>query len=110
MRAAGSGTIVVISSWAGWRLLPVSGVAYGASKQGLSPMVELINHEEGHHGIRATLLCPGEVATPMMKQRPKPPSEADLATMLIPEDIASAVRYVVTAPMRVCINEMVVSP
>ncbi|MGE0799670.1 MAG: SDR family oxidoreductase [Lautropia sp.] len=110
MRRAGSGTIVVISSWAGWRLLPVSGVAYGASKQGLAPLVELINHQEGHRGIRATLLCPGEVATPMMRQRPVPPPAADLEKMLRPEDVASAIHYVVTAPPRVCINELVIAP
>jgi NADP-dependent 3-hydroxy acid dehydrogenase YdfG len=110
MRKAGTGTIVVVSSWAGWRFLPFTGAAYGATKMGLGPLVESINYEEGHHGVRATLVCPGEVATPILKSRPMPPPDADIARMLQPEDVASAIAYAVTAPARVCINELVIGP
>ena len=110
MRSAGKGTIVVVSSWAGWRFLPFTGAAYGATKMGLAPLVESINYEEGHHGVRATLVCPGEVATPILRARPMPPPEADIARMLQPEDVASAIAYAVTAPSRVCINELVIGP
>jgi NAD(P)-dependent dehydrogenase (short-subunit alcohol dehydrogenase family) len=110
MREAGAGTIVVISSWGGWRFLPFTGAAYGATKMGLAPLVESINYEEGHLGIRATLICPGEVATPILRSRPVPPPEADIARMLQPEDVGAAVAYAVTAPPRVCINELVISP
>ena len=110
MRKAGAGTIVVVSSWAGWRFLPFTGAAYGATKMGLAPLVESINYEEGHLGIRATLVCPGEVATPILRSRPVPPPEADIARMLQPEDVGSAIAYAVTAPPRVCINELVIGP
>jgi NADP-dependent 3-hydroxy acid dehydrogenase YdfG len=110
MREAGAGSIVVVSSWAGWRYLPFAGAAYGATKMGLAPLVESLNYEEGANGIRATLVCPGEVATPILRTRPVPPSEAEMARMLQPEDVASAVAYAVTAPPRVCINELVISP
>lgn len=110
MRSAGSGTIVVVSSWGGWRFLPFTGAAYGATKMGLAPLVESINYEEGHLGIRATLVCPGEVATPILRSRPVPPPEADIARMLQPEDVGSAIAYAVTAPPRVCINELVIGP
>ncbi|MFK7965280.1 MAG: SDR family oxidoreductase [Burkholderiaceae bacterium] len=110
MRAQGRGAIVVISSWAGWRFSAFTGAAYGATKHGLSPLVESLNEQEGRHGIRATLICPGEVATPILKTRPKPPSDADIAQMLLPKDIADAVLYAVNAPDRVCINELVISP
>ncbi|MBA3478500.1 MAG: SDR family oxidoreductase [Lautropia sp.] len=110
MRKAGAGSIVVISSWAGWRFLPFTGAAYGATKMGLAPLVESINYEEGHLGIRATLICPGEVATPILRSRPVPPPEQDIARMLQPEDVGAAVAYAVTAPARVCINELVISP
>jgi NADP-dependent 3-hydroxy acid dehydrogenase YdfG len=110
MRTAGAGTIVVVSSWAGWRFLPFTGAAYGATKMGLAPLVESINYEEGHHGVRATLVCPGEVATPILRARPMPPPEADIARMLQPEDVASAIAYAITAPPRVCINELVIGP
>jgi NAD(P)-dependent dehydrogenase (short-subunit alcohol dehydrogenase family) len=110
MRKAGGGTIVVVSSWGGWRFLAFTGAAYGASKMGLAPLVESINCEEGHLGIRATLVCPGEVATPILRARPVPPPEADIAKMLQPEDVGAAIAYAVTVPPRVCINELVIAP
>lgn len=110
MREAGGGTIVVVSSWAGWRYTGFTGAAYGATKFGLAPLVESINDQEGRSGIRATLLCPGEVATPILKSRPKPPPDADIARMLVPEDVAAALMFVVSMPPRACINELVISP
>lgn len=110
MRAAGRGTIVVVSSWAGWRYIGFTGAAYGATKTGLAPLVESINDQEGRRGIRATLVCPGEVATPILRTRPVPPSEEDIARMLKPEDVADAIAYVVRAPAHVCLNEVVISP
>lgn len=110
MRAAGGGSVVVVSSWAGWRYLPFTGAAYGATKQGLSPLVESINDQEGGHGIRATHVCPGEVATPILRSRPVPPPEEDIARMLKPEDVGDAIAYAVNAPAHVCLNEIVIGP
>lgn len=110
MRAAERGSIVVVSSWAGWRFLPFTGAAYGATKMGLAPLVESINEQEGRNGIRATLVCPGEVATPILRSRPVPPPEADLARMLRPEDVADAIVYAAGAPAHVCLNEIVIAP
>ena len=110
MRAAGGGSIVVVSSWAGWRYLPFTGAAYGATKQGLSPLVESINDQEGGNGIRATHVCPGEVATPILRSRPVPPPDEDIARMLKPEDVGDAIAYAVNAPAHVCLNEIVIAP
>ena len=110
MREAGAGAIVVVSSWAGWRYTGFTGAAYGATKFGLAPLVESINDQEGRNGVRATLLCPDEVATPILKSRPKPPPAEDIARMLVPEDVAAAMMFVVTMPPRACINELVISP
>lgn len=110
MRAAGGGAIAVVSSWAGWRFLPFTGAAYGSTKMGLAPLVESINDQEGRNGIRATLVCPGEVATPILRSRPVPPPDADMARMLKPEDVAGAIAYAVQAPAHVCLNEIVISP
>jgi NADP-dependent 3-hydroxy acid dehydrogenase YdfG len=110
MRERGSGSIVVIGSWAGWRFTDFTGAAYSATKFGLASIVESLNCEEGRNGIRATLVCPGEVATPILRSRPVPPSEIEIARMLRPEDVAAAVHYAVTAPAHVCINELVISP
>lgn len=110
MRAAGAGSIVVVSSWAGWRYLPLAAAAYGATKHGLSPLVESINDQECRHGIRATLLCPGEVATDILRTRPVPPPPQEIARMLRPEDVAQAALYAIQAPPHVCLNEIVITP
>ena len=110
MRRAGRGSIAVVSSWAGWRFTSFTGAAYGATKTALAPLVESLNDQEGRHGIRATLICPGEVATPILRSRPVPPSDEEIARMLTAEDVAEAVAYAMTAPAHVCLNEIVISP
>lgn len=110
MRQAGRGTIVVVSSWIGWRFTPLGGAAYSASKTALAPVVETLNDQEGRHGIRASLVCPGEVDTPILRSRPKAPPAEDLARMLKPGDVGDAIAYLAAAPMHVCINELVISP
>lgn len=110
MREARSGSIVVVSSWAGWRYLPLAAAAYGASKYGLSPLVESINDQECRHGIRATLLCPGEVATDILLTRPVAPAPEEIARMLRADDVAQAALYAIQAPRHVCLNEIVITP
>ncbi len=110
MRSRGTGTVIVISSWAGREFLPVAGMAYGATKAALSPLVESINCEEGRHGIRASLIMPGEVATPMLMTRPRPPSAQDFERMLQPEDLGSLIRFIATAPPRMCVGEVLIGP
>jgi len=110
MRALGGGVIVAVSSMAGWTYAGFPGAAYTASKSALGPLVESLNDEEGRHGIRACHLCPGEVATPILKTRPVPPSDQEIARMLRPEDVAETIGHVVTAPPHVCLAEVVVAP
>lgn len=110
MRARGAGQIMVVASWAGWRFTAFTGAAYSATKSALAPLVESINEQEGRNGIRASFIAPGEVATPILKSRPIPPSDEDMARMLKAGDVADAIRYVVSAPPHVCFNEIVISP
>lgn len=110
MRERGSGSIAIIGSWAGWRFTDFTGAGYSGTKFALASIVESLNCEEGRNGIRATLVCPGEVATPILRSRPVPPSDAEMARMLKPEDVAAGVVYATTAPAHVCINELVISP
>ncbi len=110
MRERGSGSIAVIGSWAGWRFTDFTGPAYSATKFALASVCESLNSQEGPNGIRATLVCPGEVATPILRSRPIPPSEEEMARMLKPEDVAAGVVYAVTAAPHICINELVISP
>jgi NADP-dependent 3-hydroxy acid dehydrogenase YdfG len=110
MRDAGHGTIVVVSSISAWRLSPGAGVAYTASKRGLQAITETLNGQEGRHGIRATLLLPGDVDSEFLRLRPAEPDAVTRARMLTPADIARTVQFVLDSPPQVTIDELVVSP
>ncbi|TXR58004.1 SDR family oxidoreductase [Quadrisphaera setariae] len=110
MRSRGGGHVVLVSSWAGWTFSPGAGAAYSASKTAMGSLAETLNQQERHHGVRATHLCPGEVATDILRTRPVPPTDAETSLMLAPEDVASAVAWVCSQPGRVCVNELVITP
>jgi NADP-dependent 3-hydroxy acid dehydrogenase YdfG len=110
MRDKGAGTLILTSSWAGRHPSRLTGPAYSASKHAVVALSHAINQDEGVNGIRCTALMPGEVATPIMQSRPKPPSAEDLAKMLQADDLGAMVRYIAEAPPHVCINEVLISP
>ena len=87
MRAREDGLIINVSSIAGRRALTLSGAAYCAAKRGVNALGEMINLEEHERGIRCTNICPGEVVTEILDKRDAPPSEAQRARMLQPEDV-----------------------
>ena len=110
MRARAHGTVINVASFAGWHLSHLTGPAYTASKAGMMALTHSFNIEEGMHGLRATALCPGEVATPILKMRPVPPSAEDQARMLQEDDLGRTIRFVAEMPPHVCINELVITP
>ncbi|MCS6944375.1 MAG: SDR family NAD(P)-dependent oxidoreductase [Sutterellaceae bacterium] len=110
MRARGDGLIINIASWAGRHVMALVGPAYNAAKHAMVALTETINIEEGRHGIRACAICPGEVATPILDQRPVPPSPEERAKMLQPEDLGRTIRWVAEQPPHVCVNEILISP
>ncbi|WP_243696016.1 SDR family oxidoreductase [Labedella phragmitis] len=105
-----AGVVVVISSFAGWSFQPAAGVAYSASKTALASVVRTLNDQEAAHGVRACHLCPGDVATDFLDQRPTVPDAEARAAMLTPADIGHAVRFVLDAPSHVRVDELVISP
>jgi NADP-dependent 3-hydroxy acid dehydrogenase YdfG len=104
------GTVVIVSSYAGWTFSPGAGVAYSASKSGLASLCRTLNAQEAVHGVRATHLCPGDVDTEFLEQRPVVPDDAARAVMLSPADVARSVLHVLDAPPHVRIDELVISP
>lgn len=110
MRRQGSGTVVNVSSVAGYRASPVSGPAYSAAKAAVNSFTESVNQAERRHGIRACAICPGEVATPIMDRRPVPPSPEERAAMLQPEDLAETVLLVASLPQRAAVELVLVRP
>jgi NADP-dependent 3-hydroxy acid dehydrogenase YdfG len=110
MRARKSGLVINVSSWAGVRTSALVGPAYNSSKHAVVSLTETINLEECINGIRGCVICPAEVNTPIMKQRPVQPTAEELARMLQPEDVGAAIAWVAEQPPHVCINELVISP
>jgi NADP-dependent 3-hydroxy acid dehydrogenase YdfG len=110
MRRQGGGTVITVGSWLGrWPSYP-GGAAYNATKMALVALSHQVNIEEGMHGIRGCVVFPGEVNTPILKNRPVPPAAEEMARMLQPADLGRAIRFVAEAPPHVCVNEIVVTP
>jgi len=109
MQSQKDGLIIYISSVSAKRA-DVSGVSYQASKHALTGLAHGTYLEQKKNGIRTSLIMPGLCDTPLVQQRPVPPSETELKKALQPQDVADACLYVVTAPSRVRIGELVMEP
>lgn len=110
MRAQKGGLIINVSSWAGRYASTLTGPAYNATKRAVIALSESINAEECAHGIRATSVLPGEVATPILEKRPVPPAKEDREKMLQPEDLGQTILFLASLPPRACVNELIISP
>jgi NADP-dependent 3-hydroxy acid dehydrogenase YdfG len=110
MRAQQDGVMIHTASWAGRHIGPVSGPAYTAAKHGMVAMSHTINLEEGANGIRSCVVCPGEVATPILRNRPVPESAETMARMIQPADMGALIAFVARQPAHVCINEVLITP
>ena len=110
MRKQKDGCIINVSSWAGRHVSKMTGPAYTTSKHAVLALTHSFNMDECVNGLRACCFSPGEVATPILKSRPVPPSEAEQAKMLQPEDCGRTIAFIASLPPRVCINEILISP
>jgi NADP-dependent 3-hydroxy acid dehydrogenase YdfG len=110
MRRQKDGLIIHTASWAGRFVSPLSGAAYTAAKHGVVAMSHALNIAECVNGIRSTAFCPGEVATPILDERPNPPSAEDRARMIQSEDCGDLIRYIACLPPHLCMNEVLLSP
>lgn len=110
MRTNGSGLIINISSMAAKSASALTGPAYQAAKHAMNAMTASLRLEERNNGIRATAICPGEVATPILDSRPVPVSDHDKARMLQSEDLGALIRFVAEMPAHVTLDEILVTP
>jgi NADP-dependent 3-hydroxy acid dehydrogenase YdfG len=110
MRSQRDGLIINVGSWLGRWPSYLGGAAYNATKVAVTALTHQINIEEGMNGVRACVIYPGEVNTPILKHRPTPPKDGEMARMLQPEDLGRTVRFVAESPPHVCFNEIVVTP
>jgi NADP-dependent 3-hydroxy acid dehydrogenase YdfG len=104
------GLIININSIAGLRASPLGGVAYAASKFGMTALGLGLGVEEKDNGIRVTNIYPGEVDTPILEFRPEPVTEKHRQQILRPEDVAAAVIFAASQPPHVSIPELIIKP
>lgn len=109
MRVAKNGLIIYIST-AAVQMPDVSGVAYQASKHGLSGLAHGTRIEEKANGVRASLIFPGLCDTEILTKRPQPTPQDVLALALAPEDIAAAVLFIASLPPRAIVPELQLFP
>jgi len=107
MRERGAGHLVTIGSIADRMIFPENG-AYAASKFGLRALHEVMRTELRGTGIRATLISPGPVDTPLWDALSSG-ERTDLtprSAMLAADAVGDAIVFVVTRPLAVNIDEL----
>ena len=109
MRSAGGGLIVYLST-AAVQMPDVSGVAYQASKHGLSGLAHGTRAEEQANGIRTCVIFPGLCDTEILEKRPVPTPREILDQSLDPGDVADAVLFVAGLTPRAVVPEMQLLP
>lgn len=105
MKQRGSGHIVTIGSIADARGLP-GNAAYSASKFGLRGLHEVLREELRGTGVRTTLVSPARVDTAIWTSPGAKKARVAEAGMIPATAVAAAVRYAVTQPPEVNIDEL----
>lgn len=104
-----AGLLIHITSGAAKRA-DRSGIAYQATKAGVSALAHGAMEEEREQGVRVTVIYPGLTETPLVYKRPTPPTPELLAKALQPEDVAAACLFVMSLPARAYVPELVLYP
>lgn len=105
MKVRGFGMHILVGSVADWQAFP-GNAAYAASKFGARGLHEVLLAECRGSGVRCTLISPGPTDTAVWDPL-DPDHRGDLpnrAEMLHPDDVAAAIHFAATQPMRVQIE------
>ena len=105
-----SGTIINVSSLAGLTPGLLGGMIYSAVKAAVINFTGHLNEEFKGTNIRASVVIPGEITTPLLDKRPVPPSAEARNTMAGPEDVAEAIALIAGLPQNSSIPELVIRP
>ena len=101
LRASG-GHVINLASIAG--TIPTPGLAvYGATKAALISFTHSLNREEDEHGVRATAICPGFVATKMTEWTGLPVEE-----QIQTSDVAELVRTILHLSPKARVPQIVI--
>ncbi|MDT6979641.1 SDR family oxidoreductase [Levilactobacillus zymae] len=114
MQEQGFGQFIATDSNAGHVVNPNAGV-YAGTKFALRAIMDALRQEEGPHGIRSTMISPGNVKTNLWQSAGTAELKAQIhqreqAIGLRPVDIANAVCYAIDQPEDVGIDEILIRP
>ncbi len=106
--------IVIIGSVAGRHISPFSAV-YGASKFAVHALAEGLRREVGTKGVRVSLVEPGIVLSGFQAGAGYTDDmvqgfEERCGPLLVGDDVANAIHFMVTQPPHVHINDIVIRP
>ena len=104
LKATGTGRIVGVASMSGKRVKGATMTSYAMSKFALVALIRGVRHSGWPHGIRATAICPGYVATDMTADASFP-----AAAMTAPETIASLASLAIGLPNEATMPELAVN-
>jgi NADP-dependent 3-hydroxy acid dehydrogenase YdfG len=107
MKARGAGHVVTIGSVADRAVFP-GNASYAPGKYGARALHEVLRLETRGSGVRATLVSPAQVDTPLWDAVDPDNQEGftPRSQMLRPEAVAAAVLYAVTQPADVNVDEL----
>ena len=107
LRRRANATIVTVGSIADRAAFP-GNAAYAASKFGVRALHEVLRAELAGSGVRAVLVSPGPVDTPLWDAHDPDatPGFTKRAMMLRPEDVADAAWWAATRPAHVNVDEL----
>lgn len=106
--------IVITGSVVGRHISPFSAV-YGASKFAVHALAESLRREVGPQGVRVSLVEPGIVLSGFQANAGYSDElvqsfDEKFGPLLVGEDVANAIHYIVTQPPHVHISDIVVRP
>lgn len=106
--------IVIVGSVVGRHISPFS-AAYGATKYAVHALAEGLRREVGPKGVRVSLVEPGVVLSGFQKvagynEETVHTFKEKFGPLLIGDDVANAIHYIVTQPPHVHISDIVVRP
>ncbi len=104
LRASGTGRVLNIASLSGKRVTNAN-FGYAMSKFALIALTQAVRREGWEHGIRATSLCPGFVATDMTAHVATVPA----AAMTDAGDIAALAEILLALPNNATVGELLVN-
>jgi NADP-dependent 3-hydroxy acid dehydrogenase YdfG len=110
MLEAGDGIVINVASMAGVSTSYLGGMIYSSVKAAVIHFTRFLNFELTNTGVRASVLIPAEVDTPIMDNRPIPPTADDRTTMIGVDECVEALTMIAGLPKRSTISELTIKP